>query len=102
MTPEQEAAMDTLCKFKIGDLVQFLGVVEAAPGEAITHPCRVVGRFAEECPGGIQRHYHLRAISYSSREWRMKSLLGGVHTALFKANEDELELYVKPTEDEPE
>ena len=73
----KEAAMAVLCKFKVGDVVEHVGVeVQELPeDEARKMPDEIdmfhrealrffiVERLVQECPGGFQVHYRARPMN---------------------------------------
>ena len=68
-------AMDQACEFPVGALVVPRAVLESqkiasefvrarrygdAPSAVVVIPDVVIQRYAQQCPGGIQRHYEVR------------------------------------------
>lgn len=95
------AALDAVFDFKIGDSVTHVGFAphyetSQFPGY-VGYPQRyfVVQRVLEQCPGGVQKHYHCRAVMHDTG-----SRLGGqvITERIVVLNEVELRAFDPATD----
>ena len=65
-------------------------------------PMIVVSRILEECPGGVQKHYTLRALHSTTERIfnKQETERIGIGAELIRCNEVELEEYVPIDEDQ--